>query len=28
VHELVTDREADPGELRALREAGLEVTVV
>jgi DeoR family transcriptional regulator of aga operon len=28
VHELVTDREADPDELRALREAGLEATVV
>lgn len=28
VHELVTDGEADPAELRALREAGLEATVV
>jgi DeoR family transcriptional regulator of aga operon len=28
VHELVTDRDADPRELRALREAGLEATVV
>ena len=28
VHELVTDGEADPEELRALREAGLDVTVV
>lgn len=28
VHELVTDGEADPQELRALREAGLDVTVV
>jgi DeoR family transcriptional regulator, aga operon transcriptional repressor len=28
VHEIVTDAEADADELRALREAGLEVTVV